>query len=567
MAMGDQFTTAAIWAPVSGPQTVLMRRGTEALPAPQAVSEATTVYVNGEVETRIPIRLHGRTAGQLVLRASDNDINAKLIRNCEAALLLVLMSTTLAGGVAYLLARGVLKPLRALDRGMAAVQADGGFRHRLDITGEDELGRLGERFNRLLGHLEAADDRQQRMLAELTAAKNAAEDANVMKSQFLANMSHEIRTPLNGVLAMAQVMAMKPLSKTQRGHLQVIRDSGESLLAVLNDLLDLSKIEAGRLELEFAPFDVEDTAAGARAAFTALANEKGLSFALDVRETARGLWEGDSARVRQILYNLISNALKFTEEGEVRVTVDAAGGPLVLTVSDTGIGIAPEVLPRLFEKFVQGDASITRRFGGTGLGLTICRQLAALMGGDVQIESELGAGTTFRVILPLRRLSDAPLRAPAKAAPAARETALGGLRVLAAEDNATNRLVLQTALHALGVAPELVADGKAAVEAWRRTGPDLILMDIQMPIMDGVTATQEIRALEASGGLPRTLIVALSANAMKHQVADYLDAGMDGHLAKPIQLDRLYAVLAAAAEARGASETPQPKQRRRRAQS
>jgi signal transduction histidine kinase/ActR/RegA family two-component response regulator len=492
-----------------------------------------------------------REGGEVVVLADDTDITDKLIRNNWWALALVAVSTSLAGLIANALARNALRPLHELDRGMTAVQADGDFRRRLTVGARDELGRLTDRFNGLLAHLQEYDARQGQMVAELTTAKDVAEEANVIKSQFLANMSHEIRTPLNGVLAMAQVMAMHPLSKAQGEHLQVIRDSGEALLAVLNDLLDLSKIEARRLELEAGPFDITEIGAGARAAFTPVANEKGVSFGLEVRDAALGRWQGDSARVRQILYNLITNAVKFTDKGEIQVIFDAVEGAegrqLAISVADTGIGIAADVLPKLFQKFMQADSSITRRFGGSGLGLTICRELAELMGGRIDVTSALGAGSTFRVVLPLQWLGPSVvLPGPAAAGAALADAVdLSALRVLAAEDNPTNRLVLRTLLHALGVTPVLVNDGRAAVDHWLKSPVDLILMDIQMPVMDGAAAVREIRRIEVERGLPRTVVVALSANAMKHQVAAYIAAGMDAHVAKPIQVEKLHAILMA----------------------
>jgi CheY-like chemotaxis protein len=323
---------------------------------------------------------------------------------------------------------------------------------------------------------------------------------------------------------------------------------------VLNDLLDISKIEAGRMELEAAPFDIVEVAQGAYATFTSVANASGVSFSMTIDEEAAGLWRGDSVRVRQVIYNLISNALKFTSEGEVRVNIDstpsASGKDLMLTIRDTGIGIAPEALATLFDKFVQADNTMTRRFGGTGLGLTICRQIVELMGGTIAVESQLGEGSTFRVRLPLPWLGPErrafALPAPPAAEDQPSEASLEGMRVLAAEDNATNQLVLKTLLHSLGVQPVVVENGRLAVEAWEREAFDLILMDIQMPAMDGVAATQEIRRRETKAGAEPTPIVALSANVMKHQVAEYLAAGMDAHIAKPINIATLYDTLLAA---------------------
>jgi signal transduction histidine kinase len=410
---------------------------------------------------------------------------------------------------------------------------------------------------RLLLDRSRAALRQARLRAQ--EKELAAEAANRAKSAFLATMSHEIRTPLNGVLGMAQAMAADSLTAVQRERLSVIHQSGESLLAILNDVLDLSKIEAGRLELECIEFDLSEVARGAHSAFTALANKKGLSFALDA-EAAKGRYRGDPTRLRQILYNLISNALKFTEHGEIRVAASYDGERLAIAVRDTGVGISPENLGRLFGKFDQLDSSTTRRFGGTGLGLSICRELAHLMGGDIEVESTLGKGSCFTVRLPLARVGEEnpALALPTEAASQGEgEAETMPLRVLAAEDNEVNQLVLKTLLHQLGIEPTVVDDGRAAVEAWESEAWDVILMDIQMPEMDGVDATGAIRARERETGRPRTPILALTANAMSHQIEAYLAAGMDGHVAKPIAAAALFAALGAAV----AGDEPAPAQR------
>jgi signal transduction histidine kinase/ActR/RegA family two-component response regulator/predicted negative regulator of RcsB-dependent stress response len=381
---------------------------------------------------------------------------------------------------------------------------------------------------------------QRRGARRLRAAQARAEAANAAKSAFLATMSHEIRTPLNGVLGMAQAMAIDRLTPRQQDRLGVIRQSGEALLAILNDILDLSKIEAGKLELEIVEFDLTEVARGAYSAFTAIANKKGLSFALDV-QAAHGRYRGDPSRLRQVLYNLISNALKFTEQGEIRVTATYADGQLSIGVRDTGPGIAPENLARLFGKFDQLDSSTTRRFGGTGLGLAICRELAQLMGGRMNVESELGLGSRFQLLIPLARLGDESIPAPAP--PVQEDAPPINLRVLAAEDNAVNQLVLKTLLHQLGIDPHVVEDGQAALDAWEGQPWDVILMDVQMPVMDGMTACTKIRQREAETGRPRTPIIALTANAMSHQVKQYFAVGMDGHVAKPIEIAALYQAL------------------------
>jgi len=381
-------------------------------------------------------------------------------------------------------------------------------------------------------------------LESLIEAKRQAEAASQAKSAFLAVMSHEIRTPLNGVLGMTQALAADPaLTQAQRARLHTIRDSGESLLAILNDILDLSKIEAGKLELEHVAFEIGDVAETAHASFKALARQKGLKFKLFVADRAKGAYLGDPTRVRQLLFNLVSNALKFTDEGEIRLAVEAgAKGGLVLSVSDTGVGIAPDRLERIFDKFEQADLSATRRHGGAGLGLAICRELCTLMGGTIGAESELGKGARFTVALPLERLGAGaakPAAAPKPAGPAEAQD----LRILAAEDNPTNQLVLKALLAQVGVEPVVVENGRLAVEAWESGGFDLILMDIQMPEMGGMEAARAIRAAEAALGRPRIPIVALTANAMAHQVAEYEGAGMDAHVPKPIDTALLFGTI------------------------
>jgi len=380
----------------------------------------------------------------------------------------------------------------------------------------------------------------------LRDALGAAQIANKAKSDFLATVSHEIRTPLNGVLGMTEALRRDDLSPSQRRRLDVITESGETLLAILNDMLDLSKIEAGALKLELADFDVEDMARGARAAFTPLANRKGLSFDLVVEAAAWGAYHGDSARVRQILYNLVSNAIKFTDAGEVLGAITATPTGLRIEVSDTGIGIAPERVDSLFEKFVQADSSATRRFGGVGIGLAICKALCSSMGGEISVTSAPGQGSRFVVDLPL-----APGTATAVMAPAAAVAPVGAdasFRVLAAEDNQVNQLVLRTLLGQIGLDPTIVGNGAEALEAWEQGDYDLILMDVQMPVMDGAAATEAIRTREAALGRPATPIVALTANAMRHQVEAYRAAGMDGILAKPLDIAALFKTIQSVAD-------------------
>ena len=389
-------------------------------------------------------------------------------------------------------------------------------------------------------------------------AMRAAEAASRAKSEFLAIMSHEIRTPLNGVLGMAQAMENAALSRVQRGRLDVIRQSGEALLAILNDVLDLSKIEAGKLELEIAPFELEGLARGAHAAFSGAAKAKGLDFELAIAPDALGSYLGDSARIRQILYNLISNAVKFTALGGVRVAISRTTTGVRASVADTGTGIAADRIGQLFHKFVQADSSTTRQFGGTGLGLAICKELTEAMGGTIEAVSEPGRGATFTVELPLEAVAGAePTESRAAEAAADPDRVV---RVLAAEDNPVNRLVLKTLLGQFGLEPTVVEDGQAAVEAWEAEDWDLILMDVQMPRLDGPSAARRIRALEAERGRARTPIIALTANAMTHQTEAYRAAGMDDVVTKPIEIrDLLRAINAVVGGAAEPAEVRKPR--------
>ncbi len=373
------------------------------------------------------------------------------------------------------------------------------------------------------------------------AQERAAEAANAAKSAFLANISHEIRTPLNGVLGMSQVMARDVLIPPQRERLAVITESGEALLALLNNVLDLSKIEAGQMEVEAIPFDLQAVLGSARATFAPLAEARGVGLDLVLDEGARGLFRGDPNRLRQVIFNLVSNAVKFTDQG--RITLGAAMEPagLRLWVADTGPGMTPDEISGLFVRFAQLDASTPRRHGGTGLGLAISHDLCALMGGVLEVSSTPGEGSVFTCSLPLSRISDAAPRP--EPGPQAPQGDMARLKVLVAEDGAVNQIVLRALLGPLGIEPLMVDDGAAAVRAWESGDWDLILMDVRMPVMDGIAATAAIRARERASGRRRTRILGVSADAMAHQVDALLAVGMDGHVSKPIEVARLYDAL------------------------
>lgn len=385
---------------------------------------------------------------------------------------------------------------------------------------------------------------QRRRLAEAIQRseieRNAAVEANETKSKFLANMSHEIRTPLNGVVTVADLLSRTDLQPRQREMVSLILESGRSLERLLSDILDISKIEAGKLTLEVQPFNLTDSLTSIFDLFAAEADAKGLRFEARHIERARAWFEGDSGRVRQVVTNLLSNAVKFTETGgiSVRVEVETRGdrSGVKILVLDTGRGLSPEAAGRLFGRFEQADSSITRQFGGTGLGLAISRSLARQMGGDLTCRSSLGEGSEFE------------FRFEAATVEVVSETAEDGViaepwvgRILVAEDNANNRKIVGMILELIGAEVTYAEDGQQACDAFACERFDLILMDLQMPVLDGLSATRKIRDLERCRGDASIPIIVLSANAMTHQVAESLQAGADAHMPKPIDAAALLA--------------------------
>ncbi|MCS7315773.1 MAG: response regulator [Bryobacterales bacterium] len=392
------------------------------------------------------------------------------------------------------------------------------------------------------GQMEAQARELERANRELAEALAASRRATQLKDQFLANVSHEIRTPLHAILGMADLLATTALDAQQQEYLRGLRESGQILLELINDLLDISTLEAGRLKLECAPFDPCEVLRSVAELMQLRAKAKGLELTcrLDPRVETRVL--GDAGRVRQVLLNLAGNAVKFTERGHVRLSVTCTGEShrhlrLRFTVEDTGLGIAPEHQAILFESFVQGDGSNRRRYGGTGLGLAISKRLVELMGGRIGCESRLGEGSTFWFELELEKAPRADSGRPTCPEPAD-AAAPKPYRILLAEDNPINQKIALKMLEQAGYVAEAVNSGSEAVEAVKKAHYDLVLMDVQMPGMDGYEATARIRHLE--GTHRHTPIVALTANAMEGDRERCLAAGMDDYLAKPVRRQDLY---------------------------
>jgi signal transduction histidine kinase/AmiR/NasT family two-component response regulator len=382
----------------------------------------------------------------------------------------------------------------------------------------------------------------------LVRQTESAVAANQSKSAFLAMISHELRTPMTGVLGMAHALTLTDLDPRQASHVDMLVRSGKGLMTILNDILDISKIEAGKLELETIAFDLHEVGQQAHELWGEAASAKGVRLIYDLAPQTPRWVAGDPTRLRQIIANLISNALKFTRDGEVRLSIRPAEGDVCeIAVSDTGPGIAPDQQARLFQAFAQVDAATTRKFGGTGLGLSICKQLAALMGGDISLASREGEGSVFTVRVPLPRADAGPADESE-----AFDVSLEGLQILVADDNSVNLAVARAILEAFGAAIVTAADGRQALERLQGQPIDVALLDIHMPTMSGLEALAQIRAGEAG---PRDQpVIALTADASAGAEADLLAAGFDAAAPKPINPKQLVALVAAAA-----AQTPERK--------
>ncbi|HRD28897.1 MAG TPA: ATP-binding protein [Caulobacter sp.] len=416
----------------------------------------------------------------------------------------------------------------------------------------------------LVGYMTVVWLGQQRAIGALgearrqaVALQREAEAASQAKTDFLAAMSHELRTPMNAVLGAADLLGRTDLTEEQRGHVAMLSDGGSILMQVLNDVLDLAKIEAGKLDIDPANADIHDFVRRCAALWAPRAQDKNLVFEKVITPGTPQWVVVDVTRTGQIVFNLISNALKFTEAGRVGLTLAAEEtGPglidLILTVSDTGIGMSPEVQQRLFNAFEQADGSTSRRFGGTGLGLSISQRLAGMMGGAIRAQSVEGQGSTFTLRLPCR-VGEAVVAAPGSG-PVDPDADRPAARILVAEDNPSNQRVIELFLRPLGAEVTLVADGRQALEALDSASFDLVLMDMQMPVMDGLEATRRLRA--GGGRNAAVPVLALTANVMESHRKACAEAGMNGHIAKPIDARLLLTAVLSAFDAPAAATAP-----------
>jgi len=490
---------------------------------------------NDHIEVFRPIMLKDEEIGTIYLKSDLRELYERRNKFLSIGVGILLISLSIAFFISARLQRIITAPILKLVQIESEVSRKKDYSIRVEKTSNDEVGTLIGGFNEMLGQIEQQNK-------ELVEAKELAEQSEKAKESFLANMSHEIRTPMNAILGMANLLHSTPLNSVQQKYLDAINISGNSLMVIINDILDFSKIEAGKLSFETIGFKPQDVIEHLVASVQYKLTEKSIIITPKISEKVNQIVLGDPVRLNQILLNLVNNAIKFTPQGTIDIICedekeDEKNLTLKFTVSDTGIGISKEKMDKIFESFSQADVSTTRKFGGTGLGLTISKNLVELQNGSISVESEEGKGSVFSFIIPYKKGTEADVPKTEHTEYAAES--LTNVKVLVVDDHEMNRLLAASIIGRWKFEVETAVDGKEAIEKLEKDNYDIILMDMLMPVMDGIEATKHIRneLPKEKAGIP---IIAVTANAMKGDREKCIEAGMNDYVAKPFDPKELY---------------------------